>query len=140
MEADDNFTSVTWDRNDDAAFSGADAAFPSSSQTGKASTSEVNAFGSRLGVAGPATPGIDGITRHALAPLARGASEGDGEKPKWQGFLLVQVCEPRRENEGTKEAFISYGIRAEVSVVNLKGCVHTQAQRPLTLPLRCPYR
>ncbi|CEH18670.1 Membrane coat complex Retromer, subunit VPS5/SNX1, Sorting nexins, and related PX domain-containing proteins [Ceraceosorus bombacis] len=116
MDGDDAFTSVTWDRSDDAAFNQAGSSLPGSSGGGKSTTSEDVSFGSSLGPAGPATPGIDGITRHALAPLARGASEGDGERPKWQGFLLVQVCEPRRENEGTKEAFISYGIRAETNL------------------------
>ncbi|PWN45141.1 hypothetical protein IE81DRAFT_320754 [Ceraceosorus guamensis] len=116
MDGDDAFTSVTWDRSDDAAFNQAGSSLPGSSGGGKFTTSEDVSFGSSLGPAGPATPGIDGITRHALAPLARGASEGDGERPKWQGSLLVQVCEPRRENEGTKEAFISYGIRAETNL------------------------
>ena len=30
-------------------------------------------------------------------------------------YVRVQVCEPRKEHEGTKEMFCSYGIRAEVS-------------------------
>lgn len=29
---------------------------------------------------------------------------------------MIQVIEPRKEQEGTKEMFVSYGIRAEVCV------------------------
>lgn len=43
--------------------------------------------------------------------------------PRWEGFLMVQVTEPRKEQEGSKEMFVSYGIRAEVrlSLVVLDG-------------------
>jgi hypothetical protein len=109
MDADDAFTSVTWDRRDDAAL------HSGSGNGAGASSSRTLDEGGFTSAPGPATPGIDGLTRHALAPLARGTHEADGEQPAWQGFLRVQVCEPRKEHEGTKEMFCSYGIRAEVS-------------------------
>ncbi|PWN98814.1 hypothetical protein FA09DRAFT_317585 [Tilletiopsis washingtonensis] len=112
MDADDAFTSVTWDRRDDAAL------HSGSGNGAGASSSRTLDEGGFTSAPGPATPGIDGLTRHALAPLARGTHEADGEQPAWQGFLRVQVCEPRKEHEGTKEMFCSYGIRAETNLAH----------------------
>lgn len=94
---DDAFTSVTWDRRDDPAVT-------------KPSSAHAGALGD---IAEASTSAVGGGVGSAI--LARGSREEEqGEKPTWHGYLMVQVCDPRKENEGTKEMFVSYGIRAEV--------------------------
>ncbi|CAD6902956.1 unnamed protein product [Tilletia laevis] len=42
----------------------------------------------------------------------------ESEPLTWEGYLLVRVTDTRRELEGTKEMFISYGIRAETNLAH----------------------
>ncbi|GAC74848.1 vacuolar sorting protein VPS1 [Moesziomyces antarcticus T-34] len=98
----DTFTSVTWENRDAA--SGSQPVFstmPSSS---------TNA------AAGPSTTSASSA---AAAGLARDPfASDDPSELTWAGYLMVQVLEPRKELEGQKDAFISYGIRAETNLAH----------------------
>jgi sorting nexin-4 len=79
---------------------------------------------------------LAGIDPASLAKKAARGNEAEEEykrTPRWEGFLMVQVTEPRKEQEGTKEVFVSYGIRAEVSKSAFD--VRSDWQRQLTLHL-----
>jgi sorting nexin-4 len=41
--------------------------------------------------------------------------DADASTPKWNGYLLVQVKDPLKELDGTKDVFISYKVEARVS-------------------------
>jgi len=60
--------------------------------------------------------GVGGSGSGAVPVLLSRASETD--LPTWEGYLLVQVTDTRRELEGTKELFVSYGIRAETNLAH----------------------
>lgn len=56
---------------------------------------------------------------HSVAdPYSRTRTDREDTEPKWEGFLMVHITEARKEHEATKEMFVSYGIRAEVSIVS----------------------
>jgi sorting nexin-4 len=42
--------------------------------------------------------------------------DADASTPKWTGYLLVQVKDPVKELDGTKDVYISYLVEARVSV------------------------
>lgn len=43
------------------------------------------------------------------------AGDADASTPKWEGYLLVQVKDPVKELDGTKDVYISYLVEARVS-------------------------
>jgi hypothetical protein len=46
--------------------------------------------------------------------------EGEGTMPRWAGrWMKVDVSEPSKEMEGTKEVHISYAVRTRVSTATL---------------------
>lgn len=96
----DAFTSVNWESADDA-----QQAAANQTQAASSSRNPTQASGVELV-----------LGTHSVAdPYSRAIQPDDDKEPKWAGYLLVQVTEARKEHEGTKEMFVSYGIRAEVS-------------------------
>jgi sorting nexin-4 len=48
--------------------------------------------------------------------LKHAQREGEGTVPSWAGrYMAVDVGEPSKEMEGTKEVYISYAVRTRVS-------------------------
>ncbi|KAE8216838.1 hypothetical protein CF327_g35 [Tilletia walkeri] len=66
--------------------------------------------------AGPSASTSNGSSMAGGGAVLMRASES--EPLTWEGYLLVQVTDTRRELEGTKEMFISYGIRAETNLAH----------------------
>lgn len=98
----DTFTSVTWENRDAA--TGSQPVFstmPSSSTNAAAGPSTTSASSAAAG----------GLARDPFA-------SDDPSELTWAGYLMVQVLEPRKELEGQKDAFISYGIRAETNLAH----------------------
>ncbi|PWY97164.1 hypothetical protein BCV70DRAFT_167539 [Testicularia cyperi] len=90
----DTFTSVTWENRD---------ANPDSQPT---FTTTPSVGTSASAAAGPST-----------SALARNLNASDDPTElSWAGYLMVEVLEPRKELEGQKDSFISYGIRAETNL------------------------
>lgn len=97
----DAFTSVNWESADDAQQAAANQTQAASSSRNPAQASGVELV----------------LGTHSVAdPYSRAIQPDDDKEPKWAGYLLVQVTEARKEHEGTKEMFVSYGIRAEVGL------------------------
>ncbi|SPO29526.1 related to SNX4 - Sorting NeXin [Ustilago trichophora] len=97
----DTFTSVTWENRDTT--TGSQPVF-----------SSTPAFSNSNAIAGPssgATSSATGVARDIHA-------SDDPSQLSWTGYLMVQVLEPRKELEGQKDAFISYGIRAETNLAH----------------------
>lgn len=100
----DTFTSVTWENRDAA--SGSQPVF-----------SSTPAFSSSNAIAGPSHSA--GAASSSAAGVARDIhASDDPSQLSWAGYLMVQVLEPRKELEGQKDAFISYGIRAETNLAH----------------------
>lgn len=120
-QEEDTFTSVTWADNGNHHPNGqGSAVIQSSSNPSSPSrqrqplTHARNASTDAHRQIGGLQTGLGAIGRSESArALSRAAN--DVEPPKWEGYLMVQVTDPRKELENTKEMFISYGIRAEVS-------------------------
>jgi sorting nexin-4 len=102
---DDNFTSITWENADDAKAAAGSSSGHQPSSSAAASSSQTP------------TSGVDLVlgTQNLVDPYSRPRVDADHGRPRWEGYLMVQVTEARKEHEGTKEMFVSYGIRAEVS-------------------------
>lgn len=60
------------------------------------------------------------------------AGDADASTPKWGGYLLVQVKDPVKELDGTKDVYISYLVEARVS--DLVDSISTFAYAPLDKP------
>ncbi|KAK0543357.1 intercellular trafficking and secretion [Tilletia horrida] len=72
-----------------------------------------------VALAGPSTgAGSSSSGRGSTAGGAVLARNADSEPVTWEGYLLVQVADAKRELEGTKGMFISYGIRAETNLAH----------------------
>ncbi|KDN52362.1 hypothetical protein K437DRAFT_277632 [Tilletiaria anomala UBC 951] len=106
------YTSIHWDAGE-----------PSTSALGGAGFGDAEAgpSASSATAAGPSHDRSASNTRsaglEAYSPaMMRLSAQDRPELPKWQGFLMVQVCDARKEGEGTKDMFISYGIRAETNL------------------------
>jgi sorting nexin-4 len=127
MEGDDDtFTSVNWDAPASDAHNAnvpgtslsrtphrtASTAGPSTGTGAIASSSNTSTLNAG------ALAGIDPMTLAKKVGRGNDAEEEAKRTPRWEGFLMVQVTEPRKEQEGTKEMFVSYGIRAEVCVLD----------------------
>ncbi|KAJ9474107.1 Sorting nexin-4 [Pseudozyma hubeiensis] len=96
----DTFTSVTWENRDTS--SGSQPTF-----------STTPSFSNSNAIAGPSHL----RTSSSANALARDVhASDDPAQLSWAGYLMVQVVEPRKELEGQKDAFISYGIRAETNL------------------------
>ncbi|SNX85822.1 related to SNX4 - Sorting NeXin [Melanopsichium pennsylvanicum] len=91
----DTFTSVTWENRD--------ITTPNSQPV----FSTTPSFSSNNAIAGPSTTPSNGLARE---------TNDDPTSLTWSGYLMVHVLEPRKELEGQKDAFISYGIRAETNL------------------------
>lgn len=65
---------------------------------------------------GAALAGVDPVSLAKRASRGDEVDEQEKRTPRWEGFLMVQVTDPRKEQEGTKEMFVSYGIRAETNL------------------------
>lgn len=99
----DTFTSVTWENRDTS--SNSQPVF----STTPSFTSNPNA------IAAPSTSSSS--TTNPTSALTRDVNASDDPTSlSWTGYLMVQVLEPRKELEGQKDAFISYGIRAETNL------------------------
>jgi sorting nexin-4 len=65
------------------------------------------------------------------APTGPGFRREGGDRvvgssePKWEGYLLVQVKDPIKELEGTKDMYISYLVTAQVSCDGSSYWVHS---------------
>ena len=93
---DEEFTSVTWDNK------------PSHSP-------EVHPHSTLHGITS-ADP--NAVLQAEAKPYAlEGAQrEGEGTMPRWAGrWMTIDVSEPSKEMEGTKEVHISYAVRTRVS-------------------------
>lgn len=125
---DDQFTSVTWD-------SGHNDGLTSSSMPGTSLPRTSHPVTPNTSSAGPSADAILGRDPIHLASSRKGtlsAAADDSRDPRWEGYLLVQVTEPRKEQEGTKEMFVSYGIRAEVSSLPVPHAARSLSYRMLT--------
>lgn len=114
MDDEDTFTSVTWE-NDDR-----DRPAVIEAESSPSSPTNANTHAAQAPSAGTYRPG--GGLETGLGAAGVGSSSSaisraaqDLEPPRWEGYLMVQVGEAKKELEGTKETFISYGIKAEVS-------------------------
>ena len=58
--------------------------------------------------------------------------DADASTPKWGGYLLVQVKDPVKELDGTKDVFISYLVEARVSglVPNILALAYIPPDKP----------
>lgn len=135
MEGDDDtFTSVNWDA-DSPNVHIPGTSLPRTPHRSSASTSGTSPNSG--GVAGssgsPHTAGaLAGVDPVSLAKKAGRGNEAEEEykrTPRWEGFLMVQVTEPRKEQEGTKEMFVSYGIRAETNLMHFERTRMTTRRR-----------
>lgn len=109
-EDDDNFTSITWESADDA---------NSAALAGRAAGAEASSSSAAPPGSSSSQPsGVDLVLgTHSVAdPYSRKRTDPDDGEPKWEGYLMVNVTEARKEHEGTKEMFVSYGIRAETNL------------------------
>ncbi len=133
-DQDDQYTSVHWDQDaTDPSASGSGAAgddkhnggssgkgeFSSSSSGGAKSTGLVGMVGGGSGYSYDTSLGgasSSSNTGAGYSPaMSRFQAQDRPELPRWQGYLKVQVGDARKEGEGTKDMYISYGVRAEVS-------------------------
>ncbi|PWN53031.1 hypothetical protein IE53DRAFT_325606 [Violaceomyces palustris] len=106
----DTFTSVTWDNRDDPS-SNSQPTF-SSTATASISTSK------------------NASLNNTSSSSAAGRSRSSSIPPLvWLGYLMVQVLDPRKELEGQKESFISYGIRAETNLQHFSRTYMTTRRR-----------
>lgn len=72
------------------------------------------------------------VDRADQRPMAmEGASrEGEHTMPSWGGkWMAVEVREPTKEHEGTKEMYVSYAVRTRVSLSPCPFVYRTEAQR-----------
>ncbi|EJT99949.1 hypothetical protein DACRYDRAFT_95772 [Dacryopinax primogenitus] len=90
MEADSDFQSVHWD-NTPGVEADAQLGF-SSTHTFKPTTA--------------VSPGFRTDYEHT-------ADDADPTVPKWDGYLVVQVLDPVKELEGTKDMYISYAVKSQ---------------------------
>ena len=107
---DDQYASIHWDEQSTTAASG--GAQPS---TSAGASSLRDTAGSSLSTQGATSNGGAGLNDGYSPAMSRFSLQDRPELPKWQGFLMVQVSDARKEGEGSRDAYISYGIRAEVS-------------------------
>lgn len=116
MDPEEDFTSVTWgNQNQPSQGEPSSSSVPSTSHSHSHSHARNPSTDAHRSTGGLET-GLGAIGRSESArALSRAAN--DVEPPRWEGYLMVQVTDPRKEAENSKEMFISYGIRAEVSHV-----------------------
>jgi sorting nexin-4 len=101
--ADDGFTSITWDQPP---------------------TSRHDPIGVYANNERPPLPESvpSSVDRAENRPMAmEGASrEGEHSMPNWGGkWMAIQVREPIKEHEGSKEMFVSYAVRTTVCKVSV---------------------
>jgi sorting nexin-4 len=137
----DTFTSVNWDASTADALQGTTGTGRSSAATQMPGTSlprapHRTATSTSVGSSSSATNPRSALTGVDPAYLAKKASGRDGDPdeeskrtPRWEGFLMVQVTDPRKEQEGTKEMFVSYGIRAETNLMHFQRTRMTTRRR-----------
>lgn len=113
----DTFTSVNWDAESHTAHIPGTSLprTPHRTATAGPSSGSGGKTASPSGLSAGALSGVDPTNLAKKAVRGNDAEEEAKRTPRWEGFLMVQVTEPRKEQEGTKEMFVSYGIRAEVS-------------------------
>lgn len=124
----DTFTSVNWDTpaaNEQASTSNPTTATTTSGQSNnempgtslpRAPHRTATSTSITSSTSGAALAGIDPASLAKRASRGDEADEKEKRTPRWEGFLMVQVTDPRKEQEGTKEMFVSYGIRAETNL------------------------
>jgi sorting nexin-4 len=121
---DDTFTSVNWDAppNDSHNPHLPGASLPRTPHRAASTSGPSTGTGAIAGssTASPlntgALSGVDPMTLAKKSVRGNEAEEEAKRTPRWEGFLMVQVTDNRKEQEGTKDTFVSYGIRAEVSL------------------------
>lgn len=109
MDDEDNFTSITWETANEA-----EAAAAATGAAGPRTASSSSSTQPHP----PPSSGVDLVlgTQSLADPYSRPPVNPDDTRPTWEGYLLVEVTEPRKEHEGTKDMFVSYGIRAETNL------------------------
>lgn len=124
----DTFTSVNWDTpsaNEQASTSNPSTATTTAGQSNnempgtslpRAPHRTATSTSITSSTSGAALAGIDPASLAKRASRGDEADEQEKRTPRWEGFLMVQVTDPRKEQEGTKEMFVSYGIRAETNL------------------------
>ncbi|SOV02750.1 related to SNX4 - Sorting NeXin [Ustilago sp. UG-2017a] len=110
MNADeqDTFTSVTWENRDSAT---------SNSQPVFSTTPSFTSSSNPNAIAGPSSSSSSSSSSNPLTRNVNSSSD-DPTSLAWAGYVMVQVTEPRKELEGQKDSFISYGIRAETNLAH----------------------
>ncbi|EPQ31385.1 uncharacterized protein PFL1_00720 [Pseudozyma flocculosa PF-1] len=101
----DTFTSVTWDNKDAADSQPVFTSMPNPASDPHSSSPAPGPSSSAAVSAGPSR-------------LATAYDNDDATRLSWAGYLMVQVLDPRKELEGQKDSFISYGIRAETNLAH----------------------
>lgn len=132
----DTFTSVNWDTPAPSEQAGQPSTHASNTQMpGTSLPRAPHRTTTSTSVASTGSNTAAALTGVDPAKLARRSSRGnendDGAKrtPRWEGFLMVQVTDPRKEQEGSKEMFVSYGIRAETNLMHFQRTRMTTRRR-----------
>lgn len=126
----DTFTSVNWDADSH------NVHIPGTSLPRTPHRTASTAGTSPGGAQSTSSGALAGIDPASLAKKAARGNEAEEEykrTPRWEGFLMVQVTEPRKEQEGTKEVFVSYGIRAEVCTTATRECSNSTGMLTLRM-------
>lgn len=101
---DDGFTSITWDQAPTSSHHAPPGVFTNNERP-------------------PLPESVpSSVDRAEQRPMAmEGASrEGEHTMPSWGGkWMAVEVREPTKEHEGTKEMYVSYAVRTRVSAFSL---------------------
>ena len=111
----DTFTSVTWDSKQDPE-SSSQPVFTTTQVTGATTSSTGLGLSLAQGASSTAPPVASSSSATQTASASAIASANADAQLSWAGYLMVQLLDPRKELEGQKDAFISYGIRAETNL------------------------
>lgn len=127
----DTFASVAWDRDapsnatstrpaptgDPSAGGGAGYSVDDDNQSGaagaEAGTSRFGG-GAEHGAGGEAGTSSAAGTGSPVVTRRRSTGGTEMPTPQWEGYLIVEVRNPVRELEGTKDSFVSYQVTAKV--------------------------
>lgn len=63
---------------------------------------------------------VDDIPRSGPGFRHLGDDGGPPHEPKWEGYLIIQVLDPIKELDGTKDMYVSYQVSAKVCVLLYK--------------------
>ncbi|KAF8756236.1 PhoX homologous domain, present in p47phox and p40phox [Rhizoctonia solani] len=62
------------------------------------------------------TPGVSSASGPGYRQSVDSTGDADASTPKWSGYLFVQVKDPVKELDGTKDVYISYKVEARTNL------------------------